>query len=61
MELLDKGDLKDSEKADIWLQILGYVQSKAKIPVEEEPNPLENLSTEELIKLVKSLPEPKSA
>jgi len=58
MKILKEGSLEDKEKANIWLQLLSYVQGKAKTLEDDEPSDLEKLTTAELIKLVKSLPEP---
>lgn len=51
-------ELRPREQAQVWLEILPYVHAKLKPLEHEEDNELENLSTAELLQLVKdNLPE----
>jgi hypothetical protein len=60
IELLQNGDMKDGERAKLWLELLSYCQAKPK----EDPNagdddsddedPLDPLTTPQLLKLIKN-------
>ncbi len=46
--------LKERDQAQLWLEILPYVHAKAKPAEDGDLNPLDQLTTAELISLVKT-------
>ncbi len=46
--------LSDRDKANVWMEILPYVHAKAKPADDERLDPLDELTTAELISLVKT-------
>ncbi len=47
-------ELRPREQAEIWLQLLSYCQAKPKPLEAEKPDDLDDMPTEELLRLVKS-------
>jgi hypothetical protein len=55
-------NLKPRDQAQVWLEILSYCHAKPKPTVEVESDPLKDVPTDELVRMVKEkLPELESA
>jgi hypothetical protein len=58
VKLLQHGDMKDKDRADLWVDLLSYCQAKPK-EIEDpgddvgDENPLDGLTTADLLKLVR--------
>lgn len=58
VDLIRLGDMRDKERADLWMQLFSYCEAKPKESDggtgDGDESPLESLGEEDLLKLVKS-------